>query len=164
MDKFYWLKSILREKLPWISRAIVEDGRSTPDEFLDCWVSWLIQSRFVKVFGNAKGYIIVRPVRMSWVFDTDIDYFDTIWWNDPEGEVAWIDSLWAPGLYPEVLKVLKWTGKPYVAWSHKDKLYFKVIRELSGQIPSRREIAEAVVRELVSPHQVLSSTSTVPLP
>jgi len=150
LQKFHWLKKNLQEKLPWLAKAVVDEDRYTIDEFLDSWIYHLAEHHFIQIFGDCQGYMIFRPARLGWVFDADTDYFESLWCFDLAGEVVWIDSLWAPGNYAQVLKTLKWTAKPYVAWSHKDKLYFKVIRELSGQVPSRREIAEAAVRELVS--------------
>lgn len=149
-----WLKAALIKNLDWLSTTELRNGQGeliTLDQFLNIWIAFLTFNNFLKLYGtpeSPKGYLIARPVRMGWVFDTDIDYFKTLFTCDPSGEVVWIDSLWAPGFYANVVEFLRFTEKPYVAWSHKKKLYFKVIRELTGQVPLKSEIEEAFVRNV----------------
>jgi hypothetical protein len=146
-----WLKQAIQDHLDWVSTVIVDDGKVSTDQFLDLWTRWLIAHDFVKVYGpwdDPRGYLIARPVRMEWVFNADINYFDTLFDFDRAGQVVWIDSLWAKGFYPRVLMFLKSTQKPFVAWDHKHKLYFKRIDQLSGGIPDKSEIAEAFVRNV----------------
>jgi hypothetical protein len=149
MDTITWLKAKILEQVPIIRKLVINQGEITPDEFLDLWVTWLIQHGFVKLFGteeNPTGYIIARPGRISWVYSTDINYLDTLFWFDENGDVAWIDSLWAPGQYAQVLIFLRSTTKTFTAWEHNGRVFFKEIAQLTGQIPKRREIEEAFLR------------------
>lgn len=149
---FEWLVETVPEQLPWLKNQIPNNENLSPQEVTRLWIHWLLKMSFAQLFGlygDRKGYIIARPVKLGWVFDTSIDYFATIFWYDPQGEVVFIDSLWAPGYYPQVLTALKKTGRPYCAWEHKGKLFFKTVSELSGQIPSKSEINEAYVRPTV---------------
>jgi hypothetical protein len=140
-----WLKQSISDHLDWVNVVKVNDGTLTKDEFLELWIKWLGHHDFIKVFGSAddpSGYLIARPARISWVLDAEIDYFKTLFIYDQDGEVVWIDSLWAPGHYADVLTFLRSTTKTYVSWSHGNKLFFKVIKELSGTVPNRAEIKE----------------------
>lgn len=136
--------------LDWVNTAVVDDGLVSPQEFVVLWCKWAALHNFIKLFGTPqepKGYLIARPVRMDWVFDADTDYFKTLFQFDPTGEVFWLDTLWARGLYQEVVAFIRSTKKPYVAWSHGKRLYFKRVCELwSGHTPSKSEIEECFVR------------------
>ena len=150
MTDYEWLCQTVPEHLPWLKESSANDDKLSSEEFTKMWIGWLMKMNFAKSFGNREAYIIARPVNLGWVFDTNVDYFSMLFHFDPDGEVVWIDSLWAPGFYSSVLDFLHWTRKPYVAWEHKGKLYFKVIKTLSGNIPSRLEIAEGFVRAVHS--------------
>ncbi|HTD17831.1 MAG TPA: hypothetical protein VK673_21790 [Chthoniobacterales bacterium] len=172
-----WLKSSVTEHFfkHWPETFVLNEKETSREEMTDLWLRFMIAHDFAKIFissvkgpvpssvvhdlgqffGSAVkdpnvtiGYLLARPVRMGWVFDTDIDYFKTLFSFDPAGEVVWIDSLWAKGLYQNVLAFLRSAQKPYVAWAHKNRLFFKVIRELRELVPARHEIEEGFVRNV----------------
>jgi hypothetical protein len=137
---------MLRQKLWWVEKAVYEDGEYSSDQFLTLWICWLMEHEFLKVFGQLEGYIIVRPVRVEWVFDTDTDYFATLFRFDPAGDTAWIDSLWAPGRFAEVRQVLKATRRKFVAWEHGESVRCLPVSELKGDMVTPSQLRDSLVR------------------
>jgi hypothetical protein len=142
MTDLEYLEQSVVQHLDWVKRITGKDYA----QWVRDWVRWAWDRRFAFVLNFQRGYIIMRPVRLDWIFDTSIDYFQTIQWCDFHGDAIWIDSVWAPGNYSAVLALLRSTRKTYVGWSHPDKLHVTKIAALSGNTPLKSQI-EAALRE-----------------
>ena len=132
--------------LEWCNTFVPAQG--TREEVLEAWIKWGLSWGLIEVFYDKErspvGYIFARPIALKTAIDPKIDYFKTLFYFDAQGDVAWIDTLWAPGHYPEVLKWLRATKRKYVGWQHNGKHYLKEIADLSGNRPIKSEIADAL--------------------
>jgi len=148
MDTITWLKHCIRDHLDWVKavEASTHDGRTlTQDEFLSLWLTWMGKNEFVKIFGRREGYILLHPVCLDWLFEPGINYYENLFRTDPSGDVTFIDSLWAPGRYPQVIEVLRATRRTYAAWIHPASLFLCRIDSLSPDRLIKSQIKRALI-------------------
>lgn len=85
------------------------------------WAAWAISKKFLWIWFSTDGFpiggIIIRPIP---AFDDSIYKFERITEHQDGSPIAWVDFLWAPGLYNIVIPFLKSLGYERIGWQRRD--------------------------------------------
>jgi hypothetical protein len=83
-----------------------------------------LRQGLIKFFRNSEGkpigVIVYRPLKHEREDNPEEVGWMTV---DRDGDVIFIDFLWAPRLLPYVLKWLRWTGYQEAAWQHRETFH-----------------------------------------
>jgi hypothetical protein len=122
MTSYSWTE-LEKIGMPWLLDKIASQNcfsSLSPDQYRE-WIGWVIQQGFVYLYPNPPTLgLIARPVSMF-----QIEHYqrwsplEQLYVYDHTGDVLWMDFLWAPGQYKELMKILKATGKKWGGWEHR---------------------------------------------
>jgi hypothetical protein len=93
------------------------------------WIIWAIRNGFVHLWKNddtssdPTGGLILRPVSLDRVMEHGgARVAQELFWTDQDGEISWIDFLWAPGQKEQVLEIIAPPeGIHWVGWQRRNR-------------------------------------------
>lgn len=120
---FFWARQVLLEEYKDIRLVKVKDHPDmTPEEFVTRYLLWAAYNGVLQVFGDSepRSMILVRRLRSDKLEYYRADYYGTIYEQDPDGDVSYIDFCYAPQNYSFIINILQRLGTKYLAWT-RDK-------------------------------------------
>jgi hypothetical protein len=123
LDIAYTWTDLEKVGMPWLLDKIASQNcfSSLSGEQYQEWIEWVILHGFAYLYPNPPTLgLIARPVSMYQVEHyMQWSQLELLYLFDPAGEILWMDFLWAPGQYGQLMKFLKATGKKWGGWEHR---------------------------------------------
>lgn len=127
----------------WCGRVPLSTGL-----WVKTYMLWAVAHGFLHIFGDdpEKPFagILWRPIESDKIDRYKLDYYDSLFEYDPDGDVAAVDFCYAPGHYPMIIDFLKATGLEHTAWFHAKtgKMHLVPIAKMPKSFMLRRSCVD----------------------